>query len=162
MKGKTQGKTLDQHASSIRNLSRQLAEARLKLDAFSAPVRSLVEADEFYAALDPGIAFAVRVLHANGYETCQSCQGGEGHSYNHPTVDMRARADDAEGFGALRALTDYGIEVRQLSLVWPTKNGLPYEKLWRIELWRPLHERVGEVPLFVWSYRAEDTKGGRR
>ena len=100
--------------------------------------------EKSYRSLDPGIRFAVRVLHARGLETCQSCQGGKGHAYDHPTVDLIARADDAAGFGALAALTDFGLPVAELQIVWPIRNGLPYEKLWRVTFLRTMEDRAIE------------------
>ena len=35
--------------------------------------------------LDPKIAQVVKILQDNGVETCQSYQGGRGHSYDKPT-----------------------------------------------------------------------------
>ena len=117
---------------------------------------------KWYGQLDEGIRFAVRVLHARGFETCQSCQGGadpkrprRGHAYDRPTVDMVATADDAWGFAALSALQDYGLPVRDVSIVWSIKNGLPHEKLWRITFWKPMNERAGEIPMFIYSYKAQ-------
>jgi hypothetical protein len=99
--------------------------------------------ESFYASLDAGIRFAVRVLHARGrIETCQSCQGGAGHAYDHPSVDLLAQGGDANGFAALAALVDYGLPVRDLSIVWHLQNGLPYEKLWRITFWRTMEDRA--------------------
>lgn len=40
------------------------------------PWRTKMMPDSWYLKLDRGIRFAVRVLHARGFETCQSCQGG--------------------------------------------------------------------------------------
>jgi hypothetical protein len=118
------------------------------------PLRDMMMPEEFYQELDLGIRFAVRVLHAAGFETCQSCQGGVGHSYDHPTVDLIAGADDANGFGALRALQAYGLDVAKVSLVWPIRHGLPYEKLWRVEFNRACDERADEQPTFIFRYQA--------
>ena len=40
--------------------------------------RTMLKEEAFYQGLDDGIRFAVRVLHAAGFETCQSCEGGPG------------------------------------------------------------------------------------
>lgn len=112
--------------------------------------------ESFYLSLDVGIRFAVRVLHATaGIETCQSCQGGKGHSYDRPTVDMIASGSDAKGFAALAALVDYGLPVADIAILWNIKNGLPYEKLWRITFTETMESRADEKPIFVWSYRAQ-------
>ena len=126
---------------------------------FSAAVSGMVlqmMSEKFYISLDPGIRFAVRVLHASGHiETCQSCQGGEGHSYDRPTVDMIAGGDDAKGFLALGLLVDYGLPVADVAMLWRVKNGLPYEKLWRITFTRTMESRANEKPIFTFNYRAE-------
>lgn len=120
------------------------------------PIRDMMMPEAFYQDLDPGIRFAVRVLHAaGGLETCQSCQGGKGHSYDRPTIDMIATGDGAKGFRALAELADYGLHVRDVSIIWPIKYGLPYEKLWRITFWRSMEERADEQPMFVYGYQAQ-------
>ena|ERR1035438_9034659 len=111
--------------------------------------------EAFYKELDAGIRFAVRVLHAaGGIETCQSCQGGKGHSYDRPTVDMIATGDGALGFRALAALADYGLPVFDVSIVWSIKNFLPYEKLWRVTFSQTMESRANEMPMFIHGYRA--------
>jgi hypothetical protein len=40
---------------------------------------------EFVPPLDEGIKDIVHTLVTQGIETCESCQGGEGHSYPVPT-----------------------------------------------------------------------------
>ena len=110
--------------------------------------------EAFYQGLDHGIRFAVRVLHAAGIETCQSCQGGKGHSYDRPTVDLIARADDATGFAALSSLTDYGLPVEGVAIHWNIRNGVPYEKLWRITFAAGLNDRADDIPIFIYGYTA--------
>jgi hypothetical protein len=131
-----------------------------------APVRDHMMPEAFYQGLDVGIRFAVRVLHAAGIETCQSCQGGpdqlrpdRGHAYVVPTIDMIAGADDAIGFASLRALQAYGLPVDTLSIVWNISNGLPYEKLWRVTFSKTMADRADETPIFVSCYRARSEKG---
>ena len=108
--------------------------------------------DQEYSLLDPGIRFAVRVLHAYCIDTCQSCQGGDGHAYDHPTVDLIA-SDDAEGFAAIAVLRRYGLPVCELSIVWNIANGLPYEKLWRITFAKTMEGRANDRPNFVLGAR---------
>jgi hypothetical protein len=126
------------------------------------PFRTLMMSEPWYLALDPGIRFPVRVLHAAGIETCQSCQGGEdagrphrGHAYDRPTVDLIARGGDSIGFAAVSALQDFGLKVRDLSLVWSICHGLPYEKLWRVTLCETWESRADEIPNFIWGYQAQ-------
>lgn len=119
------------------------------------PIRDMMADPAFYAELDPGIRFAVRVLHAHGHiDTCQSCEGGPGHAYDHPTVDLIATADDALGFAALAALRSYGLPVMAVALHWNVRHSLPYEKLWRITFSQTMEERADEIPNFIYGYRA--------
>lgn len=115
---------------------------------------SKMASPDWYNQLDKGIRFAVRVLHAKCIDTCQSCEGGEGHSYDRPTIDMIATAEDANGFAAVAILQEYGLPVRDVSLLWPLKNGLPYEKLWRITFWETMEDRSNELPMFIHNYEA--------
>ena len=117
-----------------------------------APLRSLVESAKWYAGLDPGIRFPVRVLHARGIHTGQSCEGGDGHAYDHPTIDLSG-ADDGAGFAALGALEEYGLRVQDLSLLWRVDRGLIMDTFWRVTLLQAWPERAEEIPIFEWSYR---------
>jgi hypothetical protein len=44
--------------------------------------------------LDPGIAPYVDALRAEGVETFESCEGGDGHAYPEPTVRFAGCEDD--------------------------------------------------------------------
>ena len=128
--------------------------------AKQVPLRDMMEPEAFYQGLDHGIRFAVRVLHAaGGIETCQSCQGGKGHSYLEPSIDLIATGNDAVGFRALAALVDYGLPVSGIAIVWPVRHGLPYERLWRITFARTMEDRADERPMPVHGYSYE-RKGG--
>jgi len=120
----------------------------------AAREHSHVQSDRWYAGLDPGIRFAVRVLHARGIETAQSCEGGDGHAYDRPTIDLDDGSHRPVGFAALAALEDYGLRVRDVSLCYPVDRGLPAECFWRVTLWQPWPERVDERPMFEWRYHA--------
>ena len=109
-----------------------------------------------YEKLDKGIRFPVKVLHAAGLETCQSCEGGKGHAYELPTIEMISRDSDADGFAALAVLAHYGIEVFSIGIQWPIKNWMPYEKNWRIELVRTYPERAHETPMFISNFTSID------
>lgn len=125
-----------------------------KTDPPATVYRDRMMSEVFYQNIDAGIRFAVRVLHAaGGIETCQSCEGGPGHAYDRPSIDIVAQGNDATGFAALAALTAYGLDVRDVSLVWSIQNGLPFEKLWRITFWKPCPERADETPTFIHGYR---------
>jgi hypothetical protein len=81
-------------------------------------LRDMMMPPDWYEKLDKGIRFPVRVLHAaGGIETCQSCEGGKGHAYEVPSIDFIARGQDSTGFKALAALNDYGLPVREVSIV---------------------------------------------
>ena len=81
----------------------------MQLDIGPNPtVRSVVNAfidsgikptKEYDPPLDPGIKEYVEELGADGIETFESCQGGEGHCYPEPTI--RFEGDLSEGFRAL-------------------------------------------------------------
>lgn len=114
-----------------------------------------VRTEAFYESLDPGIRFAVRVLHAAGYETGQSCEGGEGHAYDRPTIDLFGLGHSADGFGALHALSAYGLPVRDVSILWRIENGLPVEVFWRITFRQPMHDRANGLPSFVKSTQSQ-------
>lgn len=132
-----------------------------------APLRSKMEPPEWYEELDPGIRFAVRVLHAKGIETGQSCQGGEGHCYPEPTVDLTGGGyDNPDGFAALAALRGYGLPVSGIAIHWNVSahSGLPFERFWRITFSRACPERADEIPMFIWGYQAATCPptGGQR
>jgi hypothetical protein len=134
-------------------------------------VRNMMLTEKFYQRLDPGIRFAVRVLHANGFETCQSCAAsgsfGEGsgkkkgdkHSYSEPAIDMPINSNDYEIFGALSSLAAYGLPVSNIAIVWNVQtNGLINEKIGRITFWCTMGERADEIPMFIYSYQAVEPR----
>ena len=120
-----------------------------------SPIRDVMWPESSYASLDVGIRFAVRVLHAAGIETCQSCQGGKGHSYDEPTIEMVAGDDDALGFEALAVLRGYGLPVAAVSIIWPVRHSVPYEKNWRITFFKTMEDRAADKPMFVYGYRCD-------
>lgn len=122
-------------------------------------IRSIMWKRDEYDGIDLGVRFAVKVLHAAGIETCQSCQGGAGHSYPEPSIDLPARGDDADGFGALAALQAYGLPVFAVHLVWSVRNGVPYEKLWRIVFSSTMEDRAAQWPGFIYGYMPVDDEG---
>lgn len=115
-------------------------------------MRDKMMPEAFYQKIDAGIRFAVRVLHAAGIETCQSCEGGDGHAYHDPTVDLVA--DDGAGLRAVAALSDYGLDVLALAMVWPVRHGLIVDRIWRVTLRRAWPERANEQPGFIHGYVA--------
>lgn len=122
------------------------------------PLRTFVWDD--YSGIDRGIRFAVRVLHAEGVETCQSCEGGEGHAYHRPAVDLPAGAGDSAGFEAVAALIAHGLPVFRVSQVWNLDGlGRPFETIWRIEFKRAFPERADQDLMFYWGYQAQPMAG---
>lgn len=119
------------------------------------PAYDFVREEAFYQGLDPGIRFAVRVLHAAGFDTCQSCQGGYDHAYDRPTVDLLGHHGDGSGFGAVHALNAYGLPVRDVSILWRIENGLPTEVLWRITFREAMPRRSNDLPSCVRSTQSQ-------
>ena len=66
--------------------------------------------------LDRGIEKAVRTLQANGVETFESCEGGDGHAYTEPTV--RFHGTPEAGWRAVALCLAYGLPVLALRRVW--------------------------------------------
>lgn len=111
-------------------------------------VRTMVMPPAWYATLDAGIRFPVRVLHATGkIETCQSCQGGNGHDYDRPTIDLCY--SDGAGLRACAALHEFGLEVRDIAILWTVRHGLPEERIWRVTLRQSWEERADEPLTFA-------------
>ena len=80
--------------------------------------------------LDPGIAHAVAVLQEAGVETYESCQGGEGHCYQEPTV--RFHGERSEGFRALAVAQQNNLPVACLRRVYRIIDGEPYGPTWEM------------------------------
>jgi hypothetical protein len=98
-------------------MARSAAKAKTKQTEFSPP-------------LDKGIAQAVIALRNAGVETFESCEGGIGHSYSEPTV--RFHGGRAEGFRALAAAMQAGLNVADLRRVWPINDGEPTGPWWEL------------------------------
>lgn len=137
-----------------------MSERDLILDP-EIPLRTMAWTEPgAYDGIDKGIRFAVRVLHARGFETCQSCEGGDGRAYDQPSVDLIAGSRDAAGFAAVAELVSFGLPVDRLSQVWNLDAlGRPYETIWRIEFSRAFPERADQELMFVWGYQAQRMKG---
>jgi len=107
---------------------------------------------EDYSKIDAGIRIAVRVLHAHGIETGQSCQGGEGHSYPEPTVDLWSDCKTT-GFAAVHALMGYGLPVMSFARNWDILDGEVTGPFWRITFRRTMEDRADDELMFVWGWR---------
>jgi hypothetical protein len=80
--------------------------------------------------LDAGIKRHVDVLREAGIETFESCEGGDGHCCHEPTV--RFHGDRSEGFKALAAAMQNGLQVSELRRTWPINDGEPTGPWWEI------------------------------
>jgi uncharacterized membrane protein len=122
-------------------------------------MKTMMMPKSFYAKLDRGIRFAVRVLHAHGFETCQSCQGGKGHPYAEPSVDLPLNSTDGVVFGALCALSAHGLPVSSIAIVWNVQqSGLINEKIGRITFSRTMESRADDNPMFTYGYLSTEIK----
>ena len=66
--------------------------------------------------LDRGIRKAVERLQACGIETFESCEGGEGHAFQEPTI--RFYGTPEAGWRAVAACLAYGLPILALRRVW--------------------------------------------
>ncbi len=96
------------------------------------PIGTLDGVENFGKGLgcDLGIRHYVDILRSQGIETCQSCQGGPGHSYLEPTVDFRGEQGD--GPRAIGAALIYGLPVSELQRVWHVRDGELDGPIWRM------------------------------
>ena len=78
--------------------------------------------------VDAGIRRAVRVLWENGIETTQSCEGGDGHPVDEPTIWFGGHR--GEGFRALGIAATFGLKVSELRRIWPILDGEPTGPEW--------------------------------
>jgi hypothetical protein len=95
-------------------------------DNFTRPISNLPH-DHI---IDAGIARAVAALQAAGVETFESCQGGAGHAFLEPTV--RFHGGHAEGFRAMAAAIEAGLQVDALRRVWTLIDGEPAGPSWEL------------------------------
>lgn len=87
--------------------------------------------------LDLGIAPYVAALIEAGVHTFESCEGGQGHSFDRPTVKFYGT--HADGWRALAACKDRGFPVVHLCRAWDMDDGEPSGPYWQIVF----RERVG-------------------
>lgn len=93
------------------------------------PIGTLDGLDAFgFPDLDPGIRHYVCILRSQGIETCQSCEGGDGHSFDEPTVEFWG--GQGEGLRAVAAAMAYGLPVRCLHRTWNVANGEISGPIW--------------------------------
>jgi hypothetical protein len=80
--------------------------------------------------LDPRIRSIVEILVANGVETFESCEGGEGHAFHVPTV--RFHGNHAEGFRALAIALQHGLKVCELRRYYSIEDCEPVGPRWEM------------------------------
>jgi hypothetical protein len=99
---------------------------------FMADPENLKHARElhFEPPLDDGIRDIVETLISHGVETCESCQGGDGHSYPVPTV--RFEGELSEGLRAVSVAIAYGFPVNSLRRVWAIIDGMMHGPWWEV------------------------------
>ena len=85
--------------------------------------------------LDKGIAREVKILLENGVETFESCEGGQGHPFQEPTV--RFFGSKAEGFRAAGIALLNGLKVSELRRVWSVQDGELVGPQWEITFHHP-------------------------
>jgi len=82
------------------------------------------------SGLDRGIRKYVEILRAEGVETYESCEGGEGHSFPEPTV--RFYGERAEGFRVLSIALQNRMPVSVLRRIWQVNDGESVGPDWEI------------------------------
>lgn len=80
--------------------------------------------------MDAGIRMAVLTLRSQGVETFESCQGGEGHAFDEPTIKFSG--DAWAGFKAFAVAMEYGLPVRRIQRVHGVVNGQLEGPWWEI------------------------------
>lgn len=82
------------------------------------------------AGLDPGIRHYVLILRSQGIDTCQSCEGGPGHTYLEPTIEFHG--GKADGPRAVAACLAHGLPVCELRRFWDVRDLELVGPLWSI------------------------------
>jgi hypothetical protein len=90
---------------------------------------------QFDSPLDEGIREIVITLIAHGVETCESCQGGEGHAYPEPTVRFEGAL--SEGLRAVSVAIAYGFPVFRLRRTWAINDGMLHGPWWEMTFFAP-------------------------
>jgi hypothetical protein len=80
--------------------------------------------------LDAGIRRAVLILRANGVETFESCEGGEGHACPDPTI--RFHGGTWAGYRAFAIAMEHGLPVLHLRYCFTAVNGHLEAPCWEL------------------------------
>lgn len=108
-----------------------MSETELKNPHNKLPIGTLDGLESYgWPELDNGIRHYVCILRSQGVETCQSCEGGPGHSYPEPTIDFRG--GQAEGPRAVAAALTFGLPIAELRRFWEILDGEMVGPLWAI------------------------------
>ena len=78
-------------------------------------------APEVDLPIDPGIRKAVLILRSAGVETFESCEGGNGHAFDVPTI--RFHGDAWAGYKAFSIAMEHGLPVECIQRVHSVVNG---------------------------------------
>jgi hypothetical protein len=89
----------------------------------------------FEPPLDEGIREIVTMLIANGVETFESCEGGEGHSF--PEATVLFEGTDSEGLRAASVALENGLPVRRLRRVWGLQEKVIHGPWWEMTFRSP-------------------------
>jgi hypothetical protein len=89
----------------------------------------------FEPPLDHGIREIVVTLLANGVETFESCEGGDGHAFPWPTVRFEGAA--SEGLRALSVALENGLPVEGLRRTWGVIDGSIHGPWWEMTFLPP-------------------------
>lgn len=88
----------------------------------------------FDPPLDKGIEKEVLLLYKNGVETYESCEGGNGHAYQEPTI--RFYGERAEGFRALSIALQHRLRVTAPHRIWTIEDGEPVGPHWEMTFYK--------------------------
>lgn len=80
--------------------------------------------------LDRTISYAVKVLRDAGFETFESCQGGDGHAFPEPTIRFHGGPDS--GLEALAHAQRCGLPVAEVPRFWQVVQGEPQGPYWEM------------------------------
>ena len=93
--------------------------------------------------LDGGIRRFVMALRADGVETFESCEGGEGHAFTEPTIRFYGGA--GAGFRAFAIAVDHGLPVFKMGRVYIVEDNVLTGPWWEIVFSRK-DDGVKEIP----------------
>jgi hypothetical protein len=113
-----------------------VSRSKKKLPSMMRAVADMMDrrAPPPYSKIDPGIRMWVKTLFDFGVETCQSCEGGQGHAYLEPTIEFLGGM--GAGMHALGvALTHGPMPVKELRRIWTIERGEPVGPRWAMVFW---------------------------